>query len=169
MTAFCRECLADVPGDAGRCKPCGSHRVLSHPELSALSIAHIDCDAFYAAIEKRDDPSLDGKPVIIGGGKRGVVSTACYIARTYGVRSAMPMFQALQLCPNPVVIKPRMAKYVAASREVRGLMRQLTPQVEPLSLDEAYLDLSGTERLHGLPPAKTLATLAARIEREIGI
>ncbi|MBV8800431.1 MAG: DNA polymerase IV [Alphaproteobacteria bacterium] len=167
--AFCRDCLNDQRQSAARCSVCGSHRVVSHPELAALSIAHLDCDAFYAAIEKRDDPSLAGKPVIIGGGKRGVVATACYIARTYGVRSAMPMFQALQLCPNPVILKPRMAKYVEVARDVRRLMRDITPLVEPLSLDEAYLDLSGTERLHGAMPAKTLAALALRVEREIGI
>jgi DNA polymerase-4 len=169
MTALCRDCLADAANGATRCKACGCHRILSHAELDTLSIAHLDCDAFYAAVEKCDNPSLAGKPVIIGGGKRGVVATACYIARTYGVRSAMPMFQALQLCPNPVIVKPRMAKYVDVAREVRALMRDLTPLVEPLSLDEAYLDLSGTERLHGALPAKTLAALALRIEREIGI
>jgi DNA polymerase-4 len=169
VSAFCRDCLVDAADNAARCKSCGGHRIVSHPELSTLSIAHLDCDAFYAAIEKRDDPSLTGKPVIIGGGKRGVVSTCCYVARTYGVRSAMPMFQALQLCPKPVIIKPRMAKYVEVAREVRALMRELTPLVEPLSLDEAYLDLGGTERLHGAMPAKTVAALALRIEREIGI
>ncbi|MFL6689859.1 MAG: DNA polymerase IV [Alphaproteobacteria bacterium] len=169
MDGFCRDCLADAVERAARCKACGGHRIVSHPELGTLSIAHLDCDAFYAAIEKRDDSSLAGKAVIIGGGKRGVVSTACYVARTYGVRSAMPMFQALQLCPNPIIIKPSMAKYVDVARHVRALMRELTPQVEPLSLDEAYLDLSGTERLHGASPATTLAALALRVEREIGI
>ncbi|HXM00575.1 MAG TPA: hypothetical protein VN932_11640, partial [Rhizomicrobium sp.] len=145
MSAFCRDCFAD--GGARRCKSCGSHRIVSHPELETLSIAHIDCDAFYAAVEKRDNPELRDKPVMIGGGKRGVVSTACYIARISGVRSAMPMFQARRLCPDAVIIKPNMAKYVAVAREVRRLMRALTPLVEPLSLDEAYLDLTGTERL----------------------
>jgi DNA polymerase IV len=169
VSAFCRDCLLDAAQNVARCKSCGGHRIVSHRELSTLSIAHLDCDAFYAAIEKRDDPSLAGKPVIIGSGKRGVVSTCCYVARTYGVRSAMPMFQALQLCPNPVIIKPRMAKYVEVAREVRAVMRDLTPLVEPLSLDEAYLDLSGTERLHGAMPAKTLAAFALRIERELGI
>jgi len=143
--------------------------VVSHSELHDFSIAHLDCDAFYAAIEKRDDPSLADKPVIVGGGKRGVVSTCCYIARIDGVRSAMPMFKALKLCPKAVVIKPRMAKYVEEGRRVRALMRDLTPLVEPLSLDEAYLDLSGTEKLHGQSPAKTMAALAKRIETEIGI
>ena len=169
MSAFCRDCLVDAPEKAARCNACRGHRIVSHAELEVLSIAHLDCDAFYAAIEKRDEPALAGKPVIIGGGKRGVVSTCCYVARTYGVRSAMPMFQALQLCPDPVIIKPRMAKYVEVAHAVRVLMRELTPLVEPLSLDEAYLDLSGTERLHGTTPAKTLSALALRIEKEIGI
>jgi DNA polymerase-4 len=169
VTAVCRDCLVQASDRASRCNACGGHRIVSHQELANLSIAHLDCDAFYAAIEKRDDPSLAGRPVIIGGGKRSVVSTCCYVARTYGVRSAMPMFQALQLCPKPVIIKPQMSKYVEVAREVRALMRELTPLVEPLSLDEAYLDLTGTERLHGAIPAVTLNTLVLRIEREIGI
>jgi DNA polymerase-4 len=169
MSAFCRDCLADTASAAVRCKSCGSRRIASHPELDTLSIAHIDCDAFYAAVEKRDNPELRDKPVMIGGGTRGVVSTACYIARISGVRSAMPMFQARRLCPEAVIIKPNMAKYVAVAREVRMLMRALTPLVEPLSLDEAYLDLSGTERLHGTTPAKTMAGLSRQIETQIGI
>eukprot|EP01037_Dinobryon_pediforme_P024497 gene24497-26315_t len=175
---LCRDCLtlgAFRPAVGGRnsvasrCPHCGSPRIIAHPELLDLAIAHIDCDAFYAAIEKRDDPSLADKPVIIGGGTRGVVSTACYIARTYGVRSAMPMFKALDACPDAIVIRPDMAKYAAVGREVRRLMRELTPLVEPVSIDEAFLDLSGTALLHGAPPALTLARLAARVEREIGI
>jgi DNA polymerase-4 len=142
---------------------------LAHPELATLAIAHLDCDAFYASIEKRDDPSLAGLPVIVGGGTRGVVSTCCYIARRYGVRSAMPMFQARKLCPNAVVIKPRMSLYVETARAIRKLMRDLTPLVEPLSLDEAYLDLSGTSRIHGMVPAKTMAKLALAIEEQLGI
>ncbi len=169
MSAFCRDCLTDDADGVTRCKQCGGHRIVSHPELDTLTIAHLDCDAFYAAIEKRDNPSLAGKPVIVGGGKRGVVSTCCYIARIDGVRSAMPMFKALKLCPRAVVIKPRMAKYVVEGKRVRAMMRDLTPAVEPLSLDEAYLDLSGTEKLHGKSPAKTMAALAKRIEAEIGI
>ena len=169
MSAFCRDCLADANEGAKRCRTCGGHRILVHDELDCLAIAHLDCDAFYASIEKRDDPSLLDKPVIVGGGKRGVVSTACYVARVYGVKSAMPMFQALRLCPHAVVIRPNMAKYSEVSRAVRAAMRALTPLVEPLSLDEAYLDLSGTERLHGMSPAKTVARLAKRIEAEIGI
>jgi len=166
--AFCRDCLSDMPGQ-GACPACGGSRIVAHPELEGLSIAHMDCDAFYAAIEKRDDPSLDELPVIVGGGTRGVVSTACYVARRYGVRSAMPMFQARTLCPNAVVIKPRMSLYVEVAREIRKLMRDLTPLVEPLSLDEAYLDLSGTSRIHAMAPAKTMARLALEIERTLGI
>src|ERR1700722_3777907 len=166
--AFCRDCLADARPDAS-CEACGSTRVLAHPELATLAIAHLDCDAFYASIEKRDDPSLAGLPVIVGGGTRGVVSTCCYIARRYGVRSAMPMFQARKLCPNAVVIKPRMSLYVETARAIRKLMRDLTPLVEPLSLDEAYLDLSGTTRIHGMAPAKTMARLALSIQQGLGI
>jgi DNA polymerase-4 len=143
--------------------------VLAHPELDALAIAHLDCDAFYAAIEKRDDPSLKNKPLIVGGETRGVVSTCCYIARKYGVRSAMPMFQAKKLCPQAVILKPRHAYYSQVARQIRILMEELTPLVEPLSLDEAYLDLSGTARIHHKSPAKTMAALALRIEREIAI
>ena len=166
--SFCRDCLADCSPDAP-CPICGSSRLLAHPELNNLAIAHLDCDAFYAAIEKRDDPSLRDKPLIVGGGVRGVVSTACYIARKSGVRSAMPMFQAKKLCPEAIIVKPRIAYYAEAARAIRGLMRALTPLVEPLSLDEAYLDLSGTERIHAMPPAKTMAKLALDIERQVGI
>jgi DNA polymerase-4 len=167
---FCRDCLTLSPSPlAERCKACGSPRLLRHKERDTLSIAHVDCDAFFAAVEKRDDPSLADKPVIIGGGKRGVVSTACYVARTYGVRSAMPMFQALKLCPHATVIKPNGEKYSKAGREVRQLMRELTPLVEPVSIDEAFLDLTGTERLHHGSPALTLARFARKVENEIGI
>ena len=166
--AFCRECLSDAT--AGEpCPACGSTRVIAHPELHSLAIAHLDCDAFYAAIEKRDDPSLNDKPLIVGGETRGVVSTCCYIARKYGVRSAMPMFQARKLCPQAVVVKPRHSHYSAVAKQIRGMMEELTPLVEPLSLDEAYLDLSGTDRIHHQSPAKTMATLAGRIARDIGI
>jgi DNA polymerase-4 len=134
-----------------------------------LSIAHIDCDAFYAAVEKRDRPEIRDKPVIVGGGRRGVVSTCCYIARLSGVRSAMPMFKALKLCPQAVVIKPDMAKYAAVGREIRALMLELTPLVEPLSIDEAFLDLAGTRALHKASPAELLAALARRIEQEVGV
>lgn len=132
-------------------------------------MAHVDCDAFYATIEKRDDPSLADKPVIVGGRQRGVVLTACYVARTFGVRSAMPMFEARRLCPSATVVRPDMEKYARVGKEVRRLMRDLTPLVEPVSIDEAFMDLSGTERLHGTSPAKALADFAARVEREVGI
>jgi DNA polymerase IV len=169
MTGFCRDCLEDLPDRALRCPGCGSPRVARHAEIDRLAIAHVDCDAFYAAVEKRDDPSLNDKPVIIGGGRRGVVATACYIARTFGVKSAMPMFEARRLCPHATVVPPDMAKYVRVGREVRALMLDLTPLVEPLSIDEAFLDLSGTERLHGRSPARSLAGFARAVEDEIGI
>lgn len=171
MQALCRECLTPFQSGptGGRCPACRAPRVLAHAELFDLSIAHMDCDAFYASVEKRDDPALRDQPLIIGGGKRGVVSTACYIARIRGVRSAMPMYQALKLCPEAVVIKPRMSRYVEVSRAVRAMMEDLTPAIEPLSLDEAFLDLSGTERLHGAPPAAMLARLVKRMETELGI
>jgi DNA polymerase-4 len=152
-----------------RCPACGRPRILEHPELFDLSIAHIDCDAFYASVEKRDNPELRDKPVIIGGGRRGVVSTACYIARVKGVKSAMPMFQALKLCPEAVVVKGRMSAYVDVSRQIRAMMDDLTPVVEPLSLDEAFLDLGGTARLHHAPPAVMLAGLVRRMETELGL
>ncbi|MCR9124788.1 MAG: DNA polymerase IV [Rhodobacteraceae bacterium] len=168
MPALCRDCLHQF--DAGRrCRACGSPRVVAHPELFDLSVAHMDCDAFYASVEKRDNPELAHKPVIIGGGRRGVVSTACYVARIRGVRSAMPMFKALQLCPEAVIIKPRMEAYVQASRAIRDLMNDLTPAVQPLSLDEAFLDLSGTARLHGAPPAVMLARLVATMRDQLGL
>jgi len=169
MSGFCRDCLTRSEPGAQRCAVCNSPRIVGHPELHRLTIAHIDCDAFYASVEKRDDPSLRDKPVIVGGGRRGVVSTCCYLARLYGVRSAMPMFKALKACPEAVVIRPAMAKYATVAREVRTLMQSVTPLVEPLSLDEAYLDLGGTERLLQASPAETLARLAARIEAELGI
>jgi DNA polymerase-4 len=168
MPALCRDCLTTFE-TGRRCPACGRPRVVAHPELFDLAIAHIDCDAFYASVEKRDDPSLRDQPVIIGGGRRGVVSTACYIARIKGVRSAMPMFQALKLCPEAVVVKGRMDRYVEVSRQVRAMMDDLTPIVEPLSLDEAFLDLAGTQRLHHAPPAVMLARLARRMEEELGI
>ena len=167
--AFCLDCLSPAKAQAARCPHCGSPRLVAHPELDRLAIAHLDCDAFYAAIEKRDDPALADRPVIIGGGRRGVVSTACYIARIHGVHSAMPMFQALKACPDAVVIPPNMEKYERVGREVRALMLELTPLVEPLSIDEAFMDLSGTERLHHASPSLSVARLAQRIEREIGI
>ena len=166
---FCRDCLQVQLELAKRCISCGSPRICRHDELFNLSLAHIDCDAFYASVEKRDRPDLIDKPVIIGGGKRGVVSTCCYVARIHGVHSAMPMFKALKACPNAVVVKPNMQKYVEVGLQVREMMRELTPSVEPISIDEAFLDLSGTELLHKQPPALVLAKLADKIEREIGI
>jgi DNA polymerase-4 len=169
VPGFCRDCLRPTDGSERRCAACGSPRLLRHPELDELSIAHIDCDAFYAAVEKRDRPELRDKPVIIGGGTRGVVSTACYVARVKGVKSAMPMFKARALCPEATVIKPNMAKYAAVGRDVREMMLAVTPLVEPLSIDEAFLDLTGTRRLHGASPALTLARLEREIEGKIGI
>lgn len=165
--AACRDCLARFAAGPAKCTRCGSVRLVSHPALFALTVAHIDCDAFYASIEKRDRPELTGLPVIVGGGKRGVVATCCYIARTYGVRSAMPMFKALKACPHAVVIKPRMDLYAAEGRRIREMMQRLTPLVEPVSIDEAYLDLSGTEALHGAPPAIMLMKLQKAVEDEL--
>lgn len=167
--AYCRSCLEPVAVELRQCPACGSRRILQHNELNTLAIAHIDCDAFFAAIEKRDDPKLEDKPVIIGGGQRGVVSTACYVARMYGVRSAMPMFKALAACPDAVVIKPEHGKYTKEGYKIRDMMREITPLVEPLSIDEAFLDLSGTERLHNAPPAHTLLRLQRKIWDEVGI
>jgi DNA polymerase-4 len=169
MPGFCRDCRRDAPEGAARCAACGSPRLLRHPEIEALAIAHVDCDAFYATIEKRDDPTLADKPVIVGGRQRGVVLTACYVARTFGVRSAMPMFEARRLCPHAAVVRPDMEKYARVGREVRSLMFRLTPLVEPVSIDEAFMDLSGTARLHGMSPARTLAGFAAEVETRLGI
>src|SRR5258707_490217 len=171
MSALCRDCgaLAASPADAGRCGACGSPRIVAHAELDALSIAHIDCDAFYATVEKRDRPELAEQPVIVGGRQRGVVLACCYVARLYGVRSAMPMFKALAACPHAVVIRPDMAKYREVGRAVRAEMRRLTPLVEPLSIDEAFLDLSGTESVHGAAPAQLLAALARRVAASLGV
>lgn len=168
MPSLCRDCLSQFDTGA-RCPQCRSPRLAVHPELNSLTIAHMDCDAFYASVEKRDNPELRDKAVIVGGGTRGVVSTCCYLARIHGVRSAMPMFQALKLCPEAVVVKPRMSVYVDASRAIRAMMEALTPAIEPLSLDEAFLDLTGTERLHGAAPAVVLARLIKRMEDELGL
>jgi len=169
MPGFCRDCRRDVPERATRCSACGSPRLLRHAEIDALAIAHVDCDAFYATIEKRDDPSLADKPVIVGGRQRGVVLTACYAARTFGVRSAMPMFEARRLCPHASIVRPDMEKYARVGRQVRELMFKLTPQVEPVSIDEAFMDLSGTARLHGMSPAKALAGFAGEVETSLRI
>lgn len=173
-TGLCRDCLTPFYRPAHkpplrRCPTCSKPRLLTHAELFDLSIAHLDCDAFYASVEKRDNPDLHDKPVIIGGGKRGVVSTCCYIARTYGVRSAMPAFKAKALCPNAIFMAPNMSKYASVGKEIRDRMKALTPLVEPLSIDEAFMDLTGTQRLHHAPPVIVLAKLAKEIERDIGI
>ena len=168
MPALCRDCLTQFLSGT-RCPACRSPRLIAHSELTTLSIAHMDCDAFYASVEKRDNPTLRDQPVIVGGGTRGVVSTCCYLARIHGVRSAMPMFQALKLCPAAVVVKPRFPAYIEASRAIRALMEALTPAIEPLSLDEAFLDLTGTARLHGHPPAVMLAGLVRAMETQLGL
>jgi DNA polymerase IV len=168
MPSICRACEA-VFDNLPECPSCDGGSVIFHPELLDLSIAHMDCDAFFASVEKRDNPSLKNKPVIIGGGKRGVVSTACYIARRKGVRSAMPMYQALKRCPEATVIHPRMEAYREASDAIRDMMFELTPMVQPLSLDEAFLDLSGTQRLHGAAPVILLVRLLNRMDRELGL
>ena len=169
VQTLCRDCGHRPLGPAGACPACGSARVLKHAELHDLTIAHLDCDAFYAAIEKRDRPELRDRPVIVGGRHRGVVAACCYIARTYGVRSAMPMFKALRACPEAEVIKPDMKKYAAVGREVRAMMLDCTPLVEPLSIDEAFMDLSGTQSLHRASAAETLAALARRVEEALSI
>ncbi|WP_444453311.1 DNA polymerase IV [Rhodobacter capsulatus] len=169
MPALCRDCLATFDTSPARCPRCGRPRMLRHAELFSLSVAHIDCDSFYASVEKLDDPSLADKPLIVGGGTRGVVTTCCYIARIAGVRSAMPMFQAMKLCPEAVVLRPRKDRYAEVSALIRAKFAALTPLVEPLSLDEAFLDLTGTARLHHAPPAVSLARVIREIETEIGV
>jgi DNA polymerase-4 len=171
VNALCRDCggFGTAGSPTERCDACGSPRLVCHSELGSLAIAHVDCDAFYATVEKRDKPELADRPVIIGGGVRGVVLACCYVARLYGVRSAMPMFKALAACPDAVVIRPNMAKYREVGRDVRAEMRRLTPLVEPLSIDEAFLDLGGTEALHGACPAQLLVGLAKRVETALGI
>ncbi|MCX8253514.1 DNA polymerase IV [Beijerinckiaceae bacterium RH AL1] len=167
---FCRDCFAWAVAPAPtRCPTCGSPRMVAHAELPALSIAHVDCDAFYASIEKRDRPELRDQAVIVGGSERGVVLTACYNARIHGVRSAMPMFKARKLCPHAVIVRPDMQKYASTGRAIRAMMLDLTPLVQPVSIDEAFLDLSGTEGVHGAVPAVTLARFAQDVERTHGI
>ncbi len=168
--ALCRDCREIAPCIADQCAQCGSARVIAHSELEQLGIAHIDCDAFYASVEKRDRPEIRTKPLIVGHpGGRGVVTTACYIARRYGVRSAMPMFKALDACPDAVVIAPDMAKYKRVSLAIRTIFSAATSMIEPVSLDEAYLDLTDDWRTEAPPAAEALAVIAARIETEIGI
>jgi DNA polymerase-4 len=169
MPSLCRDCHLVADTITSRCPVCGSGRLIHHRSLLHLTIAHIDCDAFFASVEKRDRPDLQSRPVIVGGGTRGVVTAACYVARIYGVKSAMPMFKALKACPDAVVIKPDFAKYTAASRQVRALMSELTPLMQPLSIDEAVLDLSGTQALHAAAPAVVLARFASAVEQHVGI
>ena len=169
IRAICRDCLRTGDRKVERCPGCDSRRMVCHDELDRLTIAHLDCDAFYASVEKRDRPELRDRPVIVGGGKRGVVSTCCYIAPQYGVHSAMPMFKALKACPEAVVIKPDFRKYIAASEAIFGAVGRLTPLVQTLSLDEAWIDLAGTERLNGGPPALQLIRLQQQIEAETGL
>ncbi|HUS98143.1 MAG TPA: DNA polymerase IV [Hyphomicrobiaceae bacterium] len=172
---LCRACLTrsaapEPPSPGAACPACGLPTLIAHPELYDLEIAHVDCDAFYASVEKRDNPALRGKPLIVGHpGGRGVVTTACYIARRYGPRSAMPMFKAMELCPDAVVVPPDMAKYRVVSHQIRGLMRELTPTIEPVSLDEAYLDLTPEHRRDDQPPAVLLAGLAKAVKANVGI
>lgn len=170
IRGICRDCAAGLTGPvSARCTACNGPRLVWHDEIETLTVAHLDCDAFYAAVEKRDNPALANQPVIIGGGQRGVVATACYIARTYGVHSAQPMFKARQACPDAVIIRPDMAKYSAVSKQVRQRMEEWTPLIQPLSIDEAFLDFAGTERLHGKCAAQSLTTLATQIEQQLGI
>ncbi len=169
IRAICRDCLHTADHKVERCLACDSRRMVRHDELDQLTIAHLDCDAFYASVEKRDRPELRDRPIIVGGGRRGVVSTCCYIARQYGVHSAMPMFKALKACPEAVVIRPDFRKYIAASEAIFGAVGRLTPLVQTLSLDEAWIDLAGTERLNGGPPAFQLIRLQQQIEAETGL
>lgn len=170
MRALCRDCCEWFEAGADACPGCGSVRGVRHRELEALAIAHIDCDAFYASVEKRDRPELRHEPLIVGhAGGRGVVTTACYIARKFGVRSAMPMFQALEKCPQAVVIPPDMAKYKRVGGDIRDIMREATDAIEPVSLDEAYLDLSPGFARTDIAPAQALALISHQVESEIGI
>lgn len=168
IAGWCRDCEAPITA-APQCTACGSYRHISHPEAAALSIAHIDCDAFFCSVEKRNNPDLADKPVIVGGGRRGVVAAACYNARVYGVRSAMPMFKALKLCPNAVVIRGNHGEYSREGARIKAMMLDLTPMVEPLSIDEAFLDMTGTQRLHGAPPALMLMRFQKRVLDEVGV
>lgn len=143
---------------------------LSTPTVSIRKIIHCDCDCFYAAVEMRDDPSLVGRPVAVGGrpDRRGVIATCNYEARVFGVRSAMATAHALRLCPQLVMLPPDFERYRAASRQILAIYRDYTPLVEPLSLDEAYLDVTGVERCSG--SATLMAReIRTRIEAEVGI
>ena len=172
QTVLCREChvLQEFFPGVSKCIKCNSHKIIQHIEINTLKIAHIDCDAFYASVEQRDNPSLKERPLVVGGaGDRGVVLACCYKARASGVRSAMPIFKARRLCPDAAFVAPRMKTYAEVSRAVRRCFYQLTPAVEPISIDEAFLDMSGTERLHKASPAVALARMAKYIFDTIGI
>jgi DNA polymerase-4 len=166
--ALCRDCFATLYGEK-RCPKCHSPRILYHKELFCLNIAHVDCDAFYASIEKSMNEELVDKPLIVGGGSRGIVTTCCYIARISGVKSAMPVYIAKKLCPRAIIVPPRMSLYRKISRLIYSKMTRLTPKVETIALDEAYLDLSGTKQLHGKTPAELLVELAKEIENEVNL
>ncbi len=125
-------------------------------------IMHLDMDAFYAAVEQADNPELRGRPVIVGGSHRGVVSAASYEARVFGVHSALPMFQARKLCPQGVFLPVRMSRYREVSRQVMAILAGVSPLVEQVSIDEAYVDLTGTEKMHG-----PLPEFARRLKTEI--
>lgn len=167
---LCRDCCELMEPEGGLCAFCGSSRLRAHDELEDLGLAHIDCDAFYASVEKRDNPRLQNVPVIVGHpGGRGVVTTACYMARRFGVRSAMPMFQAIERCPDARIVPPDMTKYRRVSSDIRAIFEGATEIIEPVSLDEAYLDLSSENLLGDVPAVQALALISRRVEREIGI
>ena len=167
--AVCRDCAAAVCGEPRRCPSCGSRRLFRHGELHDLPIGHIDCDSFYTTVEKRDRPELATRPVIVGGEGRGVVAACCYIARMSGVRSAMPIAQAKERCPEAVILAPEFAKYRAVGHRARTIMQAFTPAIEPISLDEAYLDLTGIEARLAISPAQALVEIVRRFEAELRI
>ena len=144
------------PASGAIVRPRAAHRV----------IAHLDFDAFFAAVEENRDPSLRGKPVIVGGGERGVVSTANYVARRYGIHSAMPLRTARRLCPHGVYLTGHHRLYLDYSRRLMAMLEGYSPLVEQMSLDEAYLDLTGTERLFG-PPVRTARLIQRRVVDEL--